>query len=93
MSAISIIRTTYNSETWLEKVLWGYTMQSYTNFELIIADDGSTTETKNIIEKFQKNLKLANMFGFWTSSSFNVRNNNKILKRFLDIETIFCFEY
>ena len=50
MSTISIILTTYNSETWLEKVLWGYTMQSYNDFELIIADDGSKKETKNLIE-------------------------------------------
>lgn len=57
MSAISIILTTYNSETWLEKVLWGYTMQSYIDFELIIADDGSTNETKNLIEKFQTKFK------------------------------------
>lgn len=57
MSTISIILTTYNSETWLEKVLWGYTMQSYIDFELIIADDGSTNETKNLIEKFQTKFK------------------------------------
>jgi len=57
LSAISIILTTYNSETWLEKVLWGYTMQSYIDFELIIADDGSTNETKKLIEKFQTKFK------------------------------------
>jgi glycosyltransferase involved in cell wall biosynthesis len=57
LSTISIILTTYNSETWLEKVLWGYTMQSYIDFELIIADDGSTNETKNLIEKFQTKFK------------------------------------
>jgi len=57
LSTISIILTTYNSETWLEKVLWGYTMQSHNDFELIIADDGSTNETKNLIEKFQSEFK------------------------------------
>ena len=57
MSTISIILTTYNSETWLEKVLWGYTMQSYKDFELIIADDGSTNQTKNLVGKFQTKFK------------------------------------
>jgi glycosyltransferase involved in cell wall biosynthesis len=57
LSTISIILTTYNSETWLEKVLWGYTMQSCNDFELIIADDGSTTETKKLIDKFQSKFK------------------------------------
>lgn len=53
MSTISVIITTYNSETWLEKVLWGYAVQSYTDFELIIADDGSTSKTKELIDRFK----------------------------------------
>jgi glycosyltransferase involved in cell wall biosynthesis len=53
LSTISIILTTYNSETWLEKVLWGYAVQTYTDFELIIADDGSTNHTKSVIDSFQ----------------------------------------
>jgi glycosyltransferase involved in cell wall biosynthesis len=32
-------------------------MQSYNDFELIIADDGSKNETKNLIEKFQSEFK------------------------------------
>ena len=32
-------------------------MQLTRNFELIIADDGSTNETKNLIEKFQSEFK------------------------------------
>jgi glycosyltransferase involved in cell wall biosynthesis len=32
-------------------------MQSYIDFELIIADDGSTNETKKLIEKFQTKFK------------------------------------
>ncbi|WP_343330282.1 glycosyltransferase family 2 protein [Polaribacter staleyi] len=50
---ISIIISTYNSEEWLEKVLWGYNVQTLNNFEIIIADDGSTDKTKNLITKIQ----------------------------------------
>lgn len=50
---ISVIISTYNHPQWLEKVLWGYEVQTYKNFEIIIADDGSTAETKALIEKFQ----------------------------------------
>lgn len=57
MSTISVIITTYNSETWLEKVLWGYAVQSFTDFELIIADDGSTTKTKELIDRFRNEFK------------------------------------
>ncbi len=47
---ISIIVSTYNSPEWLEKVIWGFSAQTYTAFELIIADDGSTTDTSELIK-------------------------------------------
>lgn len=53
MIQTSIIITTYNSEEWLEKVLWGYSIQTFKNFEIIIADDGSTSKTKEVIKKFE----------------------------------------
>lgn len=46
----SIIISTYNSPDWLAKVLYGYNNQTYRNFELVIADDGSNQETFNLIE-------------------------------------------
>lgn len=51
--AISVIVSTYNSEAWLEKVLWGYEAQSFRNFEVVIADDGSKQPTFDLIEKLQ----------------------------------------
>ena len=51
---VSVIISTYNSPDWLEKVLWGYTCQDYTDFEIIIADDGSGTDTKNLIRSFRR---------------------------------------
>lgn len=50
----SVIFSTYNSEEWLEKVIWGYSVQTTKDFEIIIADDGSKETTKNLIEKYQK---------------------------------------
>jgi glycosyltransferase involved in cell wall biosynthesis len=47
----SVIMSTYNSVEWIEKVLWGFSAQSFTDFEIIIADDGSTEETKQKIEE------------------------------------------
>lgn len=54
----SVIFTTYNSPAWLEKVLWGFTQQSHQDFDIIIADDGSTDETKLLIESFQRQSDL-----------------------------------
>ena len=47
--SISVIVSTYNSEEWLEKVLWGFHQQSYRDFEVVIADDGSGPRTKDLI--------------------------------------------
>jgi glycosyltransferase involved in cell wall biosynthesis len=50
---ISVIISTYNSPEWLEKVLWGYECQTYRNFEVVIADDGSGDSTRQLIERFR----------------------------------------
>ncbi len=51
---ISIVISTYNAEEWLEKVLWGFNYQTYRHFEVVIADDGSGPETKELLTKMQK---------------------------------------
>ncbi|RLD27152.1 MAG: glycosyl transferase family 2 [Bacteroidetes bacterium] len=49
----SIIISTYNSPHYLEMVLHGYNNQSYQNFEIVIADDGSTHETRELLERMK----------------------------------------
>ena len=51
--SISVIVSTYNSEEWLEKVLWGFHQQSNTDFEVVIADDGSGPRTKDLLRSMQ----------------------------------------
>lgn len=46
---LSVIISTYNAPEWLEKVLWGYSVQRHRDFELIIGDDGSSDETRQCI--------------------------------------------
>jgi len=48
---ISVIFSTYNEPAWLEKVLWGFFSQTHKPFEIIIADDGSSDETRSLVEK------------------------------------------
>ena len=55
---ISVIFTTYNSPAWLEKVLWGFQYQTDKNFEVVIADDGSGQETRDVIERFRRESDL-----------------------------------
>jgi len=47
----SVIISTYNSPAWLEKVIWGYQTQTFRDFELIIADDGSRDNTRELVQK------------------------------------------
>jgi glycosyltransferase involved in cell wall biosynthesis len=49
----SVILSTYNSVDWLEKVLIGFSVQTVLDFELIIADDGSSKETQQLIELYR----------------------------------------
>ena len=61
----SIIFTTYNHPKWLEKVLWGFAVQSEKDFEIIVADDGSKKETQEIISNFlsiNRNIKLKHLW-------------------------------
>ncbi|MCB0447223.1 MAG: glycosyltransferase, partial [Gelidibacter sp.] len=50
----SIIISTYNSPDWLAKVLYGYNNQTYRQFEIVIADDGSKQDTFDLIENISK---------------------------------------
>ncbi|MDT0687091.1 glycosyltransferase family 2 protein [Autumnicola psychrophila] len=54
----SVILSTYNAEEWLKKVLWSYTVQTYRNFEIVIADDGSGEGTKALIEEFKSKTEI-----------------------------------
>lgn len=54
----SVIFSTYNSEKWLEKVIIGFSVQTYKDFEIIIADDGSREATKNLINKLRAEIDI-----------------------------------
>ena len=51
---ISVIVTTYNRPDALSAVLEGYLAQTDRKFELMIADDGSTDETKEVVLSYEK---------------------------------------
>jgi glycosyltransferase involved in cell wall biosynthesis len=50
---IAVIVTTYNRPDALAAVLEGFLTQTDTNFEVLVADDGSKLDTAEIVQKFQ----------------------------------------
>jgi len=59
---ISIIIPTYNREHLIGNTLKSLVNQTYQNWECIVVDDGSTDNTKNIIESYRNN---DNRFSFY----------------------------
>lgn len=54
----SVIFTTYNHPQWLEKTLWGFSAQTFRDFEIIVADDGSADETRDVIDRLRTEIDI-----------------------------------
>jgi len=61
---ISLIVSTYNRPQALEKTLWGLCCQTRQDGEVLIADDGSTAETAELVARFQADSPL-NIVHLW----------------------------
>ena len=53
MPTISVIMPVFNGEKFLSKAIESILNQTFSDFELIIINDGSTDNTENIIEKYK----------------------------------------
>jgi glycosyltransferase involved in cell wall biosynthesis len=49
---VSIVIPVYNAEKYIEKTLESVFNQSFTDYEIIVVDDGSTDNTPNILKKY-----------------------------------------
>ena len=56
MQKVSFILTTYNSNSNLIKTMSSILMQDYPSIEIVIKDGGSSDGTKDLIEKYGKEL-------------------------------------
>ena len=54
MKKIDILLATYNGAKYLKEQLDSILNQTYTNFNLIISDDSSKDETREILEEYKK---------------------------------------
>jgi glycosyltransferase involved in cell wall biosynthesis len=56
---LEILLATYNSEKYLTELLDSLRAQSYSNWELLVHDDGSTDQTITILKEFRKQHGIA----------------------------------
>lgn len=72
---IGVVISTYNNPAWLEKTLWGYLYQTRMADEIVIADDGSRNDTKELIDSFRDRLPIKHVWhednGFQKSRILN----------------------
>ncbi len=54
MMRIAVVPAVYNRPDMLTALFEGYLAQDYPDFEIIVADDGSSAETKEVIERYQR---------------------------------------
>lgn len=74
-SYISIIVPAYNAERYIKKCLESLVNQTfYNNLELIVVDDGSTDDTKNILDDYEVKYKNVKVYHTDNNGVSNARN-------------------
>lgn len=69
---ISVIVPAYNAEKYIKKCIKSILNQTYSNFEIIIVNDGSTDNTLNIINEFNdKRIRIINQKNGGVSNAKN----------------------
>ena len=68
----------YNSSKYIEETIESVINQTYTNWELIIIDDGSTDNTKNLVQKYLN--RNNNIFYFYKENGGYPSARNKAIE-------------
>ena len=68
---VSIIIPVYNAEQFLDECINSTLNQTYDNIEIIAENDGSTDNSKNILEKFNSKIKIIHKINGGTASALN----------------------
>lgn len=91
MELISVIIPAYNAEKFIEKTIKSVIAQTYSNFEVIIVDDGSTDNTKQICKKLSEQDERIKLFekkngGVSKARNYGIEKANGEYIMFLDAD-------
>lgn len=75
---VSIIMASYNSSKFISRTIDSIIHQTYVNWELLITDDCSTDDTRNIIGNYIARDKRIKLFNLNINSGAGVARNNSI---------------
>jgi glycosyltransferase involved in cell wall biosynthesis len=64
---VSVVLSTYNQPEWLRKALWGYAAQTYADFEIVVADDGSREDTARVLDEIAARHPRLDLHHVWHS--------------------------
>jgi len=86
MKKVAIIIPTYNAANFIEKAIDSVFAQSYSDYEIIVVDDGSTDNTKEILEKYGNRITyiLQSNQGVAIARNTGIRNSESEYIAFLD---------
>ncbi len=82
---ISVISYVYNLGKYLEELIHSVRSQTYTDFEFLILDDGSTDNTKEIVEKHLEDKRIKYVYQENVCKQFY--GFDKLIKRSLELTT------
>ena len=71
---VSIIVPIYNVKSFLEECIESLINQSYSNIEIILVNDGSTDDSKDICEKYKRNDKRIELYNKSNGGLSDARN-------------------
>lgn len=95
---ISIIMPVLNGERYIAEAIGSICSQTYTRYELVVIDDGSTDRTREIVQSFEARLDLkyvhhARCLGIAPSMNDGVRNASGAFITFLDHDDLWFPEF
>jgi glycosyltransferase involved in cell wall biosynthesis len=88
---VSVIVPVYNVESYLEECLQSLVKQTYSEYALILVDDGSTDESGNICDKYESDYAQVTVYhkingGLSDARNYGVHRANSELIAFVDAD-------